>query len=69
MIKISRMSRLQNMVNVSHTTPFTLRMSLESHLVIYFSNTDRGGNKFQCLAIIAKEIVYRHDTLVPWKPK
>ena len=63
------MSRLQRMVNVSHKTPFTLRISLESHLVIYFSNTDRGGNKFQSLAIIAQEIVYRRDTSIPWEPK
>ena len=57
MTKVLQVCRLQNTANISHMTTLTL-ISLRNTeggvvcipLVIYFSNTDRGGTKFSCLA-------------------
>ena len=57
MTKVLQVCRLQNTPNISHMTTLTL-ISLRNTeggvvcipLVIYFSNTDRGGTKFSCLA-------------------
>ena len=57
MTKVLQVCRLQNTANISHMTTLTL-ISLKNTeggvvcipLVIYFSNTDRGGTKFSCLA-------------------